>query len=38
MFNILVIDDDKNIRFVMKEVLEASQYTVFTAKNGEDAF
>ncbi|MBE5732023.1 MAG: response regulator transcription factor [Clostridiales bacterium] len=38
MFNILVVDDDKNIRFVMKEVLEANQYNVFTAKNGEDAF
>ena len=38
MFNILVIDDDKNIRFVMKEVLEANQYNVFTAQNGEDAF
>ena len=38
MFHILVIDDDKNIRFVMKEVLEANQYTVFTATNGEEAF
>ena len=38
MFHILVIDDDKNIRFVMKEVLEANQYTVFTAKDGDEAF
>ena len=38
MFNILVVDDDKNIRFVMKEVLEAYQYQVFTATDGEDAF
>lgn len=38
MFNILVVDDDKNIRFVMKEVLESSGYTVFTANNGEQAF
>ncbi|MBR2871027.1 MAG: response regulator transcription factor [Clostridia bacterium] len=38
MFHILVIDDDKNIRYVMKEVLEANQYTVFTAENGEQAF
>ena len=38
MFNILVVDDDKNIRFVMKEVLQANQYNVFTAQNGEDAF
>lgn len=38
MFHILVVDDDKNIRYVMKEVLEANQYTVFTAENGEAAF
>ena len=38
MFHILVVDDDKNIRYVMKEVLEANQYTVFTAKDGEEAF
>lgn len=38
MFHILVVDDDKNIRFVMKEVLEANQYTVFTARDGEEAF
>ena len=37
MFHILVVDDDKNIRFVMKEVLGKEQYTVFTADNGEDA-
>ncbi len=38
MFHILVVDDDKNIRFTMKEVLESNQYTVFTAENGEKAF
>ncbi|MBO5216083.1 MAG: response regulator transcription factor [Clostridia bacterium] len=38
MFHILVVDDDKNIRFVMKEVLETNQYTVFTACDGEEAF
>ena len=38
MFHILVVDDDKNIRFVMREILESAQYTVFTAENGEDAF
>lgn len=38
MFHILVVDDDKNIRYVMKEILEANQFTVFTAINGEDAF
>lgn len=38
MFQILVVDDDKNIRFVMKEVLESHQYTVYTASDGEEAF
>jgi len=38
MFNVLVIDDDKNIRYTMKEVLESNQYTVFTAKDGNQAF
>ena len=38
MFRILVVDDDKNIRFVMKEILESEKYTVITAFNGEDAF
>lgn len=38
MFHILVVDDDRNIRYVMKEVLEANQFTVFTAKDGEEAF
>lgn len=38
MFHVLVVDDDKNIRYVMKEILETAQYTVFTAENGEKAF
>ena len=38
MFNVLVIDDDKNIRFALKELLELNGYNVFTAKDGEDAF
>ena len=38
MFNILVVDDDKNIRYVMKEILQTAKYNVFTAINGEDAF
>ncbi len=38
MFHILVVDDDKHIRYVMKEILEANQYTVFCAENGEQAF
>ncbi len=37
MFRILVVDDDKNTRILMKAVLENANYTVFTAKNGEDA-
>jgi DNA-binding response OmpR family regulator len=37
MFRILVVDDDKNIRYAIKEVLTLNQYTVFTAKDGEEA-
>lgn len=37
MFHILVVDDDKNIRKYVSAVLEAENYTVFTAVNGEDA-
>jgi DNA-binding response OmpR family regulator len=37
MFSILVVDDDKNTRLLLKTVLEAENYTVFTAENGEDA-
>jgi len=37
MFRILVVDDDKNTRTLLKAVLEAENYTVFTAENGEDA-
>ncbi|NLZ46560.1 MAG: response regulator transcription factor [Clostridiales bacterium] len=35
MFHILVVDDDKNTRHLMKLVLEAEHYVVFTAENGE---
>lgn len=38
MFRIMVVDDDKNTRMLLKAVLEAENYTVFTAENGEDAF
>lgn len=38
MFHVLVVDDEKNIRYVLKEILESNQYTVFTAKNGVEAF
>ncbi len=37
MFRILVVDDDKNTRLLLKSVLEAEQYSVFTASNGEEA-
>jgi len=37
MFHILVVDDDKNTRRLMRAVLEAEYYTVFTAANGEEA-
>ena len=38
MFNVLIVDDDKNIRFALKELLDANGYNVFTAIDGEDAF
>ena len=37
MFNILVVDDDKNTRLFLKAVLEDAGYTVYTANNGVDA-
>ena len=37
MFQILVVDDDKNTRALLKAVLETENYSVFTAENGEDA-
>lgn len=37
MFHILVVDDDKNTRRLMRAVLEAEHYTAFTAENGEEA-
>ena len=38
MFHILIVDDDKNIRYVMKEILEADGYVCFTAKDSDEAF
>lgn len=38
MFHILVVDDDKNTRLLMKAILEAERYIVTTAENGEIAF
>ena len=37
MFQILVVDDDKNTRLLLRAVLEAENYSVLTADNGEEA-
>ena len=37
MFHILVVDDDKNTRKYLQAVLEAENYTVSAASNGEEA-
>lgn len=37
MFRILVVDDDKNTRFLFKTILEKANYTVLAAGNGEEA-
>ena len=37
MFQIMVVDDDKNTQLFLKTVLEAENYTVVTAGNGEEA-
>ena len=37
MFHILVVDDDRNTRRLMRAVLEPEGYTVAEAENGEDA-
>lgn len=37
MFHILVVDDDKNIRKLIKVLLETENYTVSLAVDGEDA-
>lgn len=37
MFHILVVDDDKNTRRLMRAVLEDADYTVSTAANGKEA-
>ena len=37
MINVLVVDDDKNIRFVLRETLELARYNVLEAANGIDA-
>lgn len=37
MFQILVVDDDRNTRRLLQAVLQQNGYRVFTAENGEDA-
>lgn len=37
MIKILVVDDDKNIRYFLREALLLEKYEVFTASNGEEA-
>ena len=37
MFHILVVDDDKHTRMLLRAVLEGENYTVSTAENGEQA-
>lgn len=37
MFHILVADDDKHTRLLLRAVLESENYTVSTAENGEQA-
>ena len=37
MFQIMVVDDDKNTRMLLKAVLEAENYSVLTAENGAEA-
>ncbi len=37
MFRVLIVDDDKNIRFLMREVFEMENYVVFSASNGLEA-
>ena len=34
MINILIIDDDKNTRFLLYEVLKMNNFNVFQANNG----
>ncbi len=37
MFNILVVDDDRNTRRLLRAILENDGYTVITAENGSEA-
>ena len=37
MFRVLIVDDDKNIRYLLGEVLQMEKFDVLTAENGENA-
>ena len=37
MFNVLVVDDDRNTRLLFKTLLERANYSVFLASDGEEA-
>lgn len=37
MFRILVVDDDRHTRMLLEAILKSENYTVFTAKDGEEA-
>ena len=37
MVNVLIVDDDKHVRYLLREVLELTHYTVLEAKSGEAA-
>ena len=36
-YKILIVDDDKEIRIALKEILEKQQYVVVEASNGDEA-
>ena len=38
MKEILIIDDDTDLSFIISEMLESYGYSVTTAENGEEAF
>ena len=38
MFNILVVEDDKNLNKLICAVLKQNNYNVFRAEDGEEAF
>ena len=37
MFKVLIIDDEKDICFLISEILKDEKYTTFTAQNSDEA-